>query len=207
MAFVTATPDMLSLAAADVADVGSALTAAHTAAASATTTVVAAAGDEVSAAVAALFGGYARGYQAVSAQAAAFHDRFVLAMRSAAGWYAGTEAANAAPLQSLEQDAFSPWQLLTGRPLVGNGTDAAAATGAAGGNAGWLAGNGGNGGLGCTRTAWRPRRQRGAVVRQRGQRWAGRRQRRPRRRSRRRGRRGRRGQRTRRARAARRPGR
>ncbi len=129
MGFVTAAPDVLSLASAQVADVGSALTAAHTAAASATTKLVAAAGDEVSAAIAALFGGYGQDFQALSAQAAAFHAQFVRAMSAAGAAYAAAEAANAAPLQSLvvalqSSGAFQPLELLTGRPLYGNGTDA-----------------------------------------------------------------------------------
>ena len=85
MGFVTAAPDVLSLAAAEVADVGSALTAAHTAAVSSTTKLVAAAGDEVSAAIAELFGGYGQQFQSLSAQAATFHALFVRALNARGG--------------------------------------------------------------------------------------------------------------------------
>jgi triacylglycerol lipase len=54
-----------------------------------TTGVLAAAEDEVSAGIAALFSGHAREYQALGAQAAAFHDRFVRALTAGAGSYAG----------------------------------------------------------------------------------------------------------------------
>ncbi|MXI82010.1 PE domain-containing protein, partial [Mycobacterium tuberculosis] len=49
--------------------------------------------DEVSAAVADLFGAHAQAYQALSAQAALFHEQFVQALTAAAGRYASTEAA------------------------------------------------------------------------------------------------------------------
>ena len=72
--------------------------------------------------------------------------------------YAGTEAANVSPMQSVTQNLLSPAafghgavQSLTGRPLFGDGTNGAPGTGQAGGNGGWLIGNGGNGRLGGTR--------------------------------------------------------
>lgn len=61
-----------------------------------TTQVLAAAADEVSAAIAELFGAHGQEFQALSAQASAFHDRFVRALSAAAGWYVDAEAANAA---------------------------------------------------------------------------------------------------------------
>jgi len=64
---------------------------------------VAAAGDEVSAAVASLFSGHGQAFQALGAQAAAFHDQFVQALNAGAGAYASTEAASAGPLQTLAQ--------------------------------------------------------------------------------------------------------
>jgi hypothetical protein len=53
--------------------------------------------DEVSAAIAAVFSGLGQGFQALGAQAAAFHDQFVQALNAGAGVYAATEAANASP--------------------------------------------------------------------------------------------------------------
>jgi hypothetical protein len=72
--------------------------------ASATTTeVVAPASDAVSAALAALFGAHALGYQKFSTEVAAFHDRFVQAVAAGAASYATVEAASASPLQTAQQ--------------------------------------------------------------------------------------------------------
>ncbi|MEK0493531.1 PE family protein, partial [Mycobacterium ulcerans] len=153
MSYVVAIPDMLASAAADVAGIGSSVGAANTAAVGATTGVMAAADDEVSVAIAALFSGHGQAYQAISAQAAAFHDQFLRALTGAGGAYAAAEAANASPLQAAEQEVLAvinaPTNALLGRPLIGNGTDGLAGTGAAGGAGGLLWGNGGNGGSGA----------------------------------------------------------
>ncbi|MBY0391105.1 MAG: PE family protein, partial [Mycobacterium pseudokansasii] len=151
MSFVIAAPDVLAAAAADLESIGSALSAANTAAAAPTTVLLAAGSDEVSAAVASLFSGNARAYQALSAQAAAFHDQFVRALSAGAGLYASAEAANASPLQTLQQGALNlinaPTQALLGRPLIGDGANGSA-PGQAGGAGGLLYGNGGNGAAG-----------------------------------------------------------
>ncbi|WP_261901068.1 PE family protein, partial [Mycobacterium marinum] len=153
MSYVVAIPDMLASAAADVAGIGSSVGAANAAAVGATTGVMAAADDEVSVAIAALFSGHGQAYQAISAQAAAFHDQFLRAWTGAGGAYAAAEAANASPLQAAEQQVLAvinaPTNALLGRPLIGNGTDGLAGTGAAGGAGGLLWGNGGNGGSGA----------------------------------------------------------
>jgi PPE-repeat protein len=47
-----------------------------------TTAIVAPAADEVSAAISALFGAHGAAYQAVTAQAAAFHAQFVAALQN-----------------------------------------------------------------------------------------------------------------------------
>jgi triacylglycerol lipase len=101
MSFVVAAPDMLALVAADVADIGSSLSEASAAAAAPTTTVMAAAGDEVSAAITSVFSSHAEQFQALSAQAAAFHDEFVKTLSWGAGSYASTEAASASALENL----------------------------------------------------------------------------------------------------------
>ncbi|CFR84317.1 PE PGRS family protein [Mycobacterium tuberculosis] len=69
MSFVNVAPQLVSTAAADAARIGSAINTANTAAA-ATTQVLAAAQDEVSTAIAALFGSHGQHYQAISAQVA-----------------------------------------------------------------------------------------------------------------------------------------
>ncbi|ORW06356.1 triacylglycerol lipase LipY [Mycobacterium lacus] len=93
----------MSAAASDVASIGSAVAAANRGVAGATTAISAAAEDEVSAAIAALFCGHGQGYQALSAQAAAFHEQFVQALTRAGGAYATAEVANASPLAAFEQ--------------------------------------------------------------------------------------------------------
>ncbi len=85
-------PQLVSTAAADVAEIGSTINAATAAAAGSTTGVVAAAGDEVSLSAAALFDAYAKDYQALLKQAAAFHEQFAAALASANAAYLGAEA-------------------------------------------------------------------------------------------------------------------
>lgn len=94
MSFLFAQPEMLGAAATDLASIGSAISTANAAAAAATTRVLAAGADEVSAAVAALFSGHTQTYQALSTQAAAFHQQIVQTLTSTAGAYASAEAAS-----------------------------------------------------------------------------------------------------------------
>lgn len=148
MSYLIAAPAVLSAAATQLAGIGSAINAANASAAAPTISILTAAEDEVSAAAAALFGTYARQYQALGTQVAAFHDQFVRALATGGGSYAAAEAANASPLQFLEQGVLgvinAPTQALMGRPLIGNGTNGSAA-GEAGGAGGLLYGNGGTG--------------------------------------------------------------
>ena len=140
----------LESAAADLGSIGSELSAARVAAAVPTTGLVAAGADEVSAAVALLFGRHGQQFHAMSAQANAFHQQFVQALSSGAGSYVAAEVANASPLRSVEHDALgvinAPAEALLGRPLIGNG--AAGGPGQPGGAGGLLYGNGGAGGAG-----------------------------------------------------------
>ena len=153
MSFLIAVPEAMTDAARSLASIGAAIRAAHGAAALPTTEVLAAAGDEVSTAIAATFSRYASAHQALSARAAAFHSRLVGALDAGAGAYAATDAANATPLQTLEQDVLglinAPTNTLLGRPLIGNGANGitnAQGVGTPGGAGGLLSGNGGNGG-------------------------------------------------------------
>ena len=168
MAFINVSPDLMARAAQSVAGIGSALNQAHAVAAPVTTSVVAAAGDEVSVAIAALFGGFGRDFQALGARGAAFHGQFAAALGGGGAAYAGAEAASAAPLEALITTAqqvpwFSPWELATGRPLFGVGANGAAGTGQAGGAGGWLVGYGGIGGSGVAGTASCPNGGAGGV--------------------------------------------
>ena len=94
MSFLVVAPDWLESAATDLESIRSSLTAAHVAAAVPTTGIAAAGADEVSAAVASLFGGFGQEFQALSAQASTFHQEFVQALTSGAGSYLAAEAAN-----------------------------------------------------------------------------------------------------------------
>jgi hypothetical protein len=105
MSYVIADPAMMTLAAADLAAIGSNVDAAHLVAAARTTSVIPAAADEVSASIAHLFSAHAANYQAMAAQAAAFSDQFVQHLKTGAGAYAGAEAAAAASLQPLTAPA------------------------------------------------------------------------------------------------------
>lgn len=116
MSFVIASPEALLAAATDLAAIRSTIRAANAAAAVPTTGALAPAADEVSAGIAALFGAQAQSYQAVSAQAAAFHDRFVQLLNAGGGSYASAEIANAQ--QNLLNAVNAPTQTLLGRPLV-----------------------------------------------------------------------------------------
>ena len=101
MSFVTAAPEFVTAAASDLANIGSTISAANAAAAAPTTGVLAAGADEVSAAIAGVFGAHGQGFQALSAQASAFHNQFVQLLNGGAAQYATAEAANASPLQTL----------------------------------------------------------------------------------------------------------
>jgi PE family len=150
MSFVMAVPHVLSTAATDLASIGNALRVARSAVAAPTTGVLAAAEDEVSTAIAALLSGHGQGFQTLGAQVAAFHEQFVQTLAAGAGRYASAEAANANPLQALEQGLFgvinAPTQQLLGRPLIDNGANAAPGSGLNGGAGGILFGQGGDGG-------------------------------------------------------------
>ncbi|WP_079075929.1 PE family protein, partial [Mycobacterium tuberculosis] len=140
MSFVIAAPEALVAVASDLAGIGSALAEANAAALAPTTALLAAGADEVSAAIAALFGAHGQAYQTVSAQASAFHAQFVQALTGGGGAYAAAEAANVSAAQSTDQRLLD---LING-PNGGTSTTA----GVAGGNGGaaGLIGNGGAGG-------------------------------------------------------------
>ncbi|MCV7123126.1 PE family protein, partial [Mycobacterium lacus] len=146
MSYLIAAPEMVSAAARDLASIGSAIGVANASAAP-TTVVLAAGGDEVSAAIAALFSTHGQAYQALSVQAARFHEQFVQALSAGAVSYAAAEAANASPMQQALAVVNAPTQALIGRPLIGNGANATT-PGGNGGDGGILFGNGGNGAAG-----------------------------------------------------------
>jgi hypothetical protein len=152
MSFVMAAPEILAGAAKKFASVGSTISAANAAAAAPTTGALAPAADEMSAAVATMLSQHGLAYQALSAQAAAFHAQLVQALTRAGGAYVAAEAVNASQLQIVEQTLVqdvlgvinAPTELAFGRPLIGNGADGTA-TSPNGGAGGLLCGNGGAG--------------------------------------------------------------
>jgi len=95
VSFVTAQPEMLEAAAGHLAGAGSAVVTQNKAAAAPTTGVVPAAADPVSVLTAAQFAAYGHLYQSISSQAEETLSMFVTTLRTSAGSYALTEAANA----------------------------------------------------------------------------------------------------------------
>ncbi|MDT5258670.1 MAG: hypothetical protein QOD10_3750 [Mycobacterium sp.] len=95
MSHLFTAPETLASTAADVEGIGSAITMAGSNASGPTTGLLAAAEDEVSAAVANLFGVYGKEYQAALSKAATFHNQFAQALAAAGSAYAEAEAANA----------------------------------------------------------------------------------------------------------------
>ena len=75
MSYLIATPQEIAVVATETARISAAINTARATAAASTTQIAAAAQDEVSAAVATVFGTYAQDYQALSAPATNFHDR------------------------------------------------------------------------------------------------------------------------------------
>ncbi|VBA35660.1 PE-PGRS family protein PE_PGRS26 [Mycobacterium attenuatum] len=143
MSYVTAVPEALAAAAADITGIGSTVTAANAAVAGPTTGLLAAGADEVSAAVAGLFSSHAREYQVLSSQAAAFHEQFVNALAVSANSYLTTEAANIAPLRNFLQGLLG----LVGAPTGVNGRQSVTngSTGGHGGSAVPSSGSSGSG--------------------------------------------------------------
>ncbi|HYB38956.1 MAG TPA: PE family protein [Mycobacterium sp.] len=94
--FMEARPEMLAAAADNLGGILSGMAAQNAGAAGPTIGVCPPALDEVSALTAAQFCAQGARYQAVSAQAAEMHERFVSTLGTSACSYAATEVANAA---------------------------------------------------------------------------------------------------------------
>lgn len=94
MSFVTTAPDAVQAAAQDLAGVRASLADAA-ANARPLTGIAAAAEDEISIAIASLFGGAGQQFQALNAQAQAFHAEFERLLSAGAAAYVSAEAANA----------------------------------------------------------------------------------------------------------------
>jgi hypothetical protein len=94
VSFLTTHPEMLSAAAGALAGIGDGMVAENGAAAGPTAGVTPPAADVVSAMTAAQFVNHAQLYQQVAAQAATVHEQLVATLRTNAGAYTATEAAN-----------------------------------------------------------------------------------------------------------------
>lgn len=95
MSFVFAAPELVTDAAGALSAIGSSLGEATATAAGPTTSLATAAADEVSLGISELFGNYGRQFQALSAQATAFHNELVSLLGGSAAAYLNTEIANA----------------------------------------------------------------------------------------------------------------
>lgn len=135
MSFVSVSSEAMADAATNLANIGSTVREANAAAAAMTTGLVPAAQDEVSTAIATLFGMYGNEFQGLTAQAAAFQDRLVAAVNTAAQAYSAAEVASTSALRTAEQDVVNavnaPAELLLGHPLIGNGTGTSIGAGVA----------------------------------------------------------------------------
>jgi hypothetical protein len=121
MSFVVAMPDLIQGAARDLAGIRSSLAEATAAATGPTTGVAAAAEDEISIALASLFGNFGSEFQALTVQAQAFHQEFVGLLNAGANAYLGAEAANAE--QTLMGELPAP---AAASPVTGFGATVAA---------------------------------------------------------------------------------
>lgn len=111
MSFVIAAPELVEAAADDLAGIRSTVGEATASAAAATTSVLPAGADEVSAAIAQLFGSHGAEFQAISTRVAVLHNEFTSLLSSGAAQYAGAEAAAQALLAgSAASAATSPLQ-------------------------------------------------------------------------------------------------
>src|SRR6185437_9172358 len=104
MSYVIAAPEFITSAASEFAKIGSSISSANAAAAGRTVAVLSAGADEVSETIATFFGAHAQAFQALSAQAEAFHRQFVQLINASSTSYGGAEAASASALQAAAQD-------------------------------------------------------------------------------------------------------
>ncbi|HTY33244.1 PE domain-containing protein [Mycobacterium sp.] len=135
---VIAAPEALAAASADLTGIEEAIKAASAAAAPSTTGIAAAGADEVSAAVASLFGDFAEEFHTLTAQTTLFHSQFVGTLSAAGATYVAGELTNVSLLvkgveqQFFDVGFFSPFTYLTGQPLFGQGAVGPAVTGTTG---------------------------------------------------------------------------
>jgi hypothetical protein len=99
MSFLTAVPEELAAAAAQLGAIGSALAAQSAGIAAPTTAIAPAAADQVSILQSSIFTAYGTFYQQLAAEAQAIQEQFVQTLGLSSGTYQASEAANAAAAQ------------------------------------------------------------------------------------------------------------
>lgn len=104
MAYVIATPDLMTAGAADLETIASTVEAAHLAAAPPTVAVAPAAADEVSAGIAHLFSQHAQDYYAQARAATASQEEFVRNLTASAASYASADDVIAFLLRGLDAE-------------------------------------------------------------------------------------------------------
>ena len=114
-------PEIITTAAADIGNIGSTITAASAAAAAPTTGLLAAAADEVSAAIANLFGTHGQEFQALAGQVEAFQTTFQQTLAAAANAYVQTETASAAAIPPFAANLTTLFLGPTGVPFPSQG--------------------------------------------------------------------------------------
>ncbi|KQH81332.1 PE family protein [Mycobacterium gordonae] len=110
-------PEVITTAVTDIGNIGSTVSAASAAAAAPTTGLLAAAADEVSAAIANLFGSHGQEFQALVGQVEAFQTTFQQTLSAAANAYVQTEAASAAAIPPFAANLTSLFVGPTGVPI------------------------------------------------------------------------------------------
>ncbi|MDP7739450.1 PE domain-containing protein [Mycobacterium paragordonae] len=111
--YLIAAPEALAAASADLNGIAETVGKATASAAPSTTEIAAAAADEVSAAIARMFGGYAQSYQSVGAQIALYQKQFQQTLLSRAGAYAAAEAVN-----GVDETLLKTIEVFENHPLI-----------------------------------------------------------------------------------------
>jgi len=164
VSYVNVVPDALAAAAADVAAIGSGISAAQASAAAATTVVSPAALDEVSIAVSTAFSEFGTQLQALTTQLTAFQAQLAQGVNEAQAAYLAVEQLNTTSFQTAVAEASGSSapprseglatllyefnqtsDKLVGEPLFYNGANGTSQASPNGQNGGLLFGNGGNG--------------------------------------------------------------
>ncbi len=116
-------PPAMAAAAAELAGIGTVINEAAASVAGPTTTIATAAADEVSTAIAQLFGAFGQEYQAINAQLGALYNQFTQNLAAAANAYFGDEAISAATLvKGATTGLFTPTSPTAVPPVFGQNT-------------------------------------------------------------------------------------